>query len=190
MEYSRIAEERKKLGLSQEALAEKVNISQKSISKYERGAGRPSYETLTAMAALFHVSIDYLLGNSDTREKGRAASCSFFSKNWTNYQDRLDAAMSEQEISKEEFKERLGFSTDHEPGIDDLIKISNTFHISIDYLLGLSKIKSISAKNILLSHREQNVIETLRCLNGDNRDIIIGEMKKLLKEQRMEENKN
>lgn len=63
MKHSRIAEERKKLGLSQEELATKLKISQKSISKYELGCRRPSYETLVSMSSIFGVSIDYLLGN-------------------------------------------------------------------------------------------------------------------------------
>lgn len=63
MNYLRIAEQRKKLGLSQEELATKLKISQKSISKYERGDRRPSFETLVAMSSIFNVSVDYLLGN-------------------------------------------------------------------------------------------------------------------------------
>ncbi len=65
METTRIAQERKKLGLNQEELAAKVGVSQKSISKYERGTRRPNYETLTAMAKLFNVSVDYLLGTDN-----------------------------------------------------------------------------------------------------------------------------
>ena len=61
--YSRIAEQRKKLGLSQEELAIRLKISPKSISKYERGDRRPSYETLLGMSTIFGVSVDYLLGN-------------------------------------------------------------------------------------------------------------------------------
>ena len=59
---SRIAQQRKLLGLSQGELAERVKVSQKSISKYELGDRRPSYETLLAMSELFGVSTDYLLG--------------------------------------------------------------------------------------------------------------------------------
>lgn len=62
---SRIAEKRKALGLSQEQLANKLGISQKSVSKYECGDRRPSYELLLAMSSIFNVSIDYLLGNSN-----------------------------------------------------------------------------------------------------------------------------
>lgn len=61
----RIAKKRKDLGLSQEQLADKTGMSQKTISKYECGHGRPSYETLLAMSSIFNVSTDYLLGNSD-----------------------------------------------------------------------------------------------------------------------------
>ena len=63
MENLRIIDERKKLGLSQAELASKLKISQKSISKYERGTRRPSYETLLAMSSIFGVSVDYLIGN-------------------------------------------------------------------------------------------------------------------------------
>ena len=62
---NRIATERKRLDLTQEELAEKLNISQKSISKYETGARKPSFETLTEMAKLFNVSTDYLLGRKN-----------------------------------------------------------------------------------------------------------------------------
>ena len=69
MDQLRIAECRKLLGLSQEELAAKLNISQKSISKYERGDRRPTYETLVAMANLFDVSVDYLLGRTDDKHR-------------------------------------------------------------------------------------------------------------------------
>lgn len=70
MENSRIIKERKRLGLSQAQLASKLNISQKSISKYERGTRRPSYETLLAMSTIFGVSVDYLLGREDSFGQG------------------------------------------------------------------------------------------------------------------------
>lgn len=70
MTNSKIAHERKKLGLSQEELASKLKISQKSISKYECGTRRPSYEILLAMSSLFGVSTDYLLGREDAEGHG------------------------------------------------------------------------------------------------------------------------
>ena len=52
MENLRIIDERKKLGLSQAELASKLKISQKSISKYERGTRRPSLPFLVCLLTI------------------------------------------------------------------------------------------------------------------------------------------
>lgn len=51
--------------LSQQALAEKFNITQQSIYKYENGLAEPDLELLKKISCFFGVSIDYLVGNSD-----------------------------------------------------------------------------------------------------------------------------
>ncbi|MGY3779088.1 helix-turn-helix domain-containing protein [Isobaculum melis] len=59
------AERLKKLrveqGLSQEELAEILNVSRQSISKYEQGLSFPDYEKLTMLVEYFHISFDDLL---------------------------------------------------------------------------------------------------------------------------------
>lgn len=125
MEHLRIAVERKRLKLSQLELANKLGVSQKSISKYERGDRRPTYETLTAMAKLFDVSVDYLLGNSDSR----------ISTNCCN-----DSVNNVTEKNKLIFDE-------------------------------------------VFTEKEKKFLTTFRQLNEDNQDIIIGEMKKTLRDQ-------
>lgn len=50
-----------KNGFSQEDLAEKLNISRQTISKWEAGNSFPEIEKLIALSDLFQVSIDYLL---------------------------------------------------------------------------------------------------------------------------------
>ena len=52
---------RKKLGLTQLELAEKLNYSDKAISKWERGESLPDVETLKNIANLFSVDLDYLV---------------------------------------------------------------------------------------------------------------------------------
>ncbi len=54
-------------GLSQQALAEEFNLSQQSIYKYEHFLAEPDIKTLKKMAAYFNVSVDYLIGYSDSR---------------------------------------------------------------------------------------------------------------------------
>lgn len=52
---------RKKLGLSQEELAEKLNVSRQSISKWESAASIPDINKIIELSAIFGVSTDYLL---------------------------------------------------------------------------------------------------------------------------------
>ncbi len=59
---TKIKELRNEFGLSQQELAEKLNISQKCISNWENGINEPDFETLYKLARLFDVSTDYLLG--------------------------------------------------------------------------------------------------------------------------------
>ena len=52
---------RKKQGLTQEALAEKLYVSNKTISKWERGAGFPEITQLFKLARFFGITVDELL---------------------------------------------------------------------------------------------------------------------------------
>lgn len=52
---------RKNKGITQFELAEKLNYSDKSISKWERGDGTPDIETLTKIAAFYKVSVDFIV---------------------------------------------------------------------------------------------------------------------------------
>lgn len=52
---------RKKSGLSQEQLAEQLNVSRQAISKWESGASFPESEKLIAISKYFNVSLDYLM---------------------------------------------------------------------------------------------------------------------------------
>lgn len=55
---------RKEKGLSQEALAEKLNTTRQAISKWENGQGYPETEKLLMIGNIFGVSMDYLLKDS------------------------------------------------------------------------------------------------------------------------------
>lgn len=87
------------------------------------------------------------------------------------------------------------------PKIDILIKIANYYNVSVDYLLGRTENQNASANCCLLETEQRNhnlnkqIIEStcqkeeklliaFRQLDDDNQDIIIGEIKKILKEQK------
>ena len=57
----KIIAQRKKNGWSQEELAEKLNVSRQSVSKWEGAQSVPDLNKVIAMAELFGVTTDYLL---------------------------------------------------------------------------------------------------------------------------------
>jgi transcriptional regulator with XRE-family HTH domain len=65
----RLKELREKKGLSQEALADKLNIPRSSVTNYENDDKRmPRQQRLNEIADFFGVSVDYLIGRSNTAE--------------------------------------------------------------------------------------------------------------------------
>ena len=64
----KIYELRKASGMSQEQLAEKINVSRQSISKWESGESSPEIERLIELSNVFDVSTDYLLKSSEVDE--------------------------------------------------------------------------------------------------------------------------
>ncbi|MBO4297932.1 MAG: helix-turn-helix transcriptional regulator [Clostridia bacterium] len=57
-----IRNHRKSLGLTQEQLAERLEITLGTVSKWERGSSEPDLGYLMDLAELFHVSVDALIG--------------------------------------------------------------------------------------------------------------------------------
>ena len=66
-----LAKQRKNANLSQEQLAEKLNVTRQAISKWESGASMPDVETLKQLSAIFSVSIDTLVYGEDRFQKAR-----------------------------------------------------------------------------------------------------------------------
>lgn len=61
----RLKELRTQRKLSQQELADKINLTKQTISQYERGVREPDYENLSALCDVFNVSTDYMLGKDD-----------------------------------------------------------------------------------------------------------------------------
>lgn len=53
---------RKQCGLSQQEVADKLQIKQSSVSDWENDVSRPDYEKLIALAELYDVTLYELLG--------------------------------------------------------------------------------------------------------------------------------
>ena len=66
MEFNeKLQELRKKKGLTQDELAEKLYVSRTAVSKWESGRGYPSIESLKIMAKFFSVTVDELLSSDE-----------------------------------------------------------------------------------------------------------------------------
>lgn len=59
---------RREKGITQKKLAEIIGTTQQSINKYENHNIEPDISTLITMADYFHISVDYLIGHSESRQ--------------------------------------------------------------------------------------------------------------------------
>lgn len=62
----KLKEIRKKFGLSQENLAEIMNVSRQAITKWESDEGLPDVSNLQQLSKVFNLTVDYLLDNDNS----------------------------------------------------------------------------------------------------------------------------
>lgn len=74
-----IAELRKQQGLTQQQLADRLNLSNKTISKWESGSGSPDISNLPILADTLGVSVDELLRGELSKTETKQSND--FSKN-------------------------------------------------------------------------------------------------------------
>lgn len=66
--YEKLYELRRAAGLSQEELAEKLNVSRQAVSKWENGTTQPELAKLIELSRLYGVSVDELLSLEETEK--------------------------------------------------------------------------------------------------------------------------
>ena len=69
MQYQRIRDLREDKDLNQTNIAEMLGMSQTGYSKYETGENDIPTTVLIKLANFYNVSIDYLLGQTDRKER-------------------------------------------------------------------------------------------------------------------------
>lgn len=63
---------RKSMGLSQEKIAEMLGVSRQAVTKWESGQSMPSSDNLIRLAAIYHVSLDELLGKTSNIDENNS----------------------------------------------------------------------------------------------------------------------
>lgn len=83
--HEKITVYRKKCGLSQETLAEKIGVSRQAVSKWETGDALPEITKLKSLADCFGVTVDFLLDeNTDEYQTQNNVKTTVFDRlvNW------------------------------------------------------------------------------------------------------------
>ncbi|MBQ9383203.1 MAG: helix-turn-helix transcriptional regulator [Ruminiclostridium sp.] len=60
---------REEKGWSQQKVADMLSLTQQTVFKYEQKSNESDIATLIQLADIFEVSVDFLIGNTDIREK-------------------------------------------------------------------------------------------------------------------------
>lgn len=60
---------RNQMDMSQNVLAEKLQVSRQTVSKWETSASYPEIDKLIALSDLFHVSVDYLVRDNELTQQ-------------------------------------------------------------------------------------------------------------------------
>ena len=125
---SNLCQARKKSGMSQEAVAEKLGVSRQTVSKWETDETLPDIRQSKRMAALYKLSLDELIDfDLDVREvqeaiartSGAVTDKIDWTKAWgkkypilVTYQETVDPAPYAQELARllDRMEEEYGYS--------------------------------------------------------------------------------
>lgn len=88
---NKLYELRKKNGLSQEELADKIGVSRQAISKWERAESSPDTDNLIALADLYGITLDELLN------KKEAVESNIIEENKKNQEDVVEVVEEKEE---------------------------------------------------------------------------------------------
>ncbi|OMF38818.1 hypothetical protein BK133_01030 [Paenibacillus sp. FSL H8-0548] len=85
---SRIKEQRARLGISQQKLANEIGVSVDTIRSLEIERANPSVDTLSKLADLFDCTLDYLVGRSDDPQTYRKVT-------WSELKETLNSILED-----------------------------------------------------------------------------------------------
>ena len=110
---NRISELREQKGWTQEELATMIGISRAALSHYEKNRRKPDFETLTQLADLFQVSIDYLIGRTNTSQHVLDPEIEHFTEQLelsdSELLDRFNLTVDGQQLTDDEARRFIAF---------------------------------------------------------------------------------
>lgn len=117
---------RKGQNLTQEQLAEKLNVSRQAITKWETSDGTPDIENLKQISNFFNISIDELVKeeNLELKSNKKYTYIEEFEIDHSKHYDINICQIEELNItSNSEEKVKISISSDTNENIKDILKI-------------------------------------------------------------------
>ena len=102
---------REKKSITQEKLANYLGVTPQAISRWESGTGYPDIELLPAIAQVFSVTVDYLLGVDKTEKDKRLEEIYNEIKNINFYGNSNEETLQNARKFAAEFPSNERFST-------------------------------------------------------------------------------
>ncbi len=106
-----LREERK---LSQQRLADEFELAQSQIHSYENGSYAPDIKTLNKYADFFDVSVDFLLGRTDIRQKAEPVRANDLNEAEQELLDEYRSLLPHQRRALHLFLDALGGKTERD----------------------------------------------------------------------------
>ena len=156
---------RKRDGLSQQELANKMNVSRSLIGMFESGQRMPSIEVLETIADTFNVGIDFLIGRVDS---GKYSA--IFRKNLSSFLDKCEPSdIAATGIDK--YETNLIIEGAISLSLDCACRISNQLGEPLDTLLGIERHTPVSESGP--SEEELRLISLYRELNLEGQEKLL-----------------
>ncbi|MDI3257972.1 MAG: helix-turn-helix transcriptional regulator [Kyrpidia sp.] len=135
---------RKSKRLTQQQLADQLQLNRATYAKYETGSHQPDYEILLRLADFFQVSVDYLLGRTDDPRAPRNTFGTSLRRQ-AEFPRRLREAREKKGLGIEDLAAAVGLSPvdianleqspSNLPGIGMLNRLANCLGVTVAYLV-------------------------------------------------------
>lgn len=165
----RIAKLRRNKGLTQVQLAERLNISDKAVSKWEASKGDPSVEMLCALSKMFNCSLDYLICGIQpcaSEQQNEVKTQSLFEKD-TVAQELFEKMFYKTECCNEKIE------------YIELLDIANIRPLKLDGDTLILTIKTKNAKDFVEKAYKSDFLRLAQDENKDVKDIVFIEKEML-----------
>lgn len=130
----RLKDLRKQYNFTQKELADKMHVDQTAISYWENGKTYPDFDKQQMLAKIFHVSVNYLLGEDTETDALKTARARTKKLHEDNPQITVDKIQNFLGVTYQTF--RAWYSGLNDYFNNKLEQIADLYNVTVDYLLG------------------------------------------------------